>query len=71
MSKCSVENFDFRGHLPTFAAENTKCSNHGCQSGKKCRFLSKFSTFELYYCLVDSGKKIKLVPLITKDIKKK
>ena len=38
-----------------------KWPNHGCQSGKKCRFLTPFSIYELYFWLVGDEKKIKIV----------
>ena len=69
-------------HFPNNSKETSKKSrkrlfrppkwpNHGCQSGKKCRFLSPFSIYELYFWLVGSKKKLKSFPLIAKDIKKK
>ena len=49
-----------------------KWPNHGCQSGKKCRFLTPFSIYELYFWLVGDEKKFKIVPPYSlKDLKKK
>ena len=39
-----------------------KRPNHGCQLGQKCRFLGPISLYELYFCLVGTEKKFKIVP---------
>ena len=96
MSKFLTKNFDFRGHLSTFQAENKpknrsfnvqnnvytlpkqlqknfekvqnttfwtpKWPNHGCQLGKKCRFLSPFSIYENLFCLNDTNNLKKIDP---------
>ena len=48
----------------TFSTPKPK---HGCQPGKKCRFLGPFSICELYFWLVGTEKK-NIFPLIAKDI---
>ena len=49
-----------------------KWPNLGCQFGKKCRFSSPLSTYELYFWLVGHEKKIKIVPPNSlNDLKKK
>ena len=49
-----------------------KWPNLGCQFGKNCRFFGPLSTFELYFWLVRTEKKIKLVPSNSlKDLLKK